>query len=57
MGDTADMQTANAAAMYPLGALWGFRKAEELLAAGQGLVACPGRSPQLLAPTAICHVS
>jgi phosphoglycolate phosphatase len=35
LGDTAtDMQTAVAAGMVPLGALWGFRKADELLAAG-----------------------
>jgi phosphoglycolate phosphatase len=33
LGDSAtDMQTAVAANMYPLGALWGFRTAEELLA-------------------------
>lgn len=31
IGDTGiDMQTANAAGMYPVGALWGFRTAEEL---------------------------
>lgn len=35
MGDTyADMQTAVSAGMYPAGALWGFREAPELLAAG-----------------------
>ncbi len=35
VGDTnTDMQTAVAAGMYPVGALWGFRKAEELLANG-----------------------
>ena len=35
VGDTAtDMLTARAAAMYPIGALWGFRDAEELLASG-----------------------
>jgi phosphoglycolate phosphatase len=35
LGDTnTDMQTAVAAGMYPLGALWGFRTAEELLANG-----------------------
>jgi phosphoglycolate phosphatase len=35
LGDTAtDMQTAIAAGMYPLGALWGFRTEEELRAAG-----------------------
>ncbi|NJN93606.1 MAG: HAD family hydrolase [Anaerolineales bacterium] len=31
LGDTAtDMQTARAAGMFPVGALWGFRSAEEL---------------------------
>jgi len=35
VGDTAtDMQTATAAGMYPVGALWGFRTADELQAAG-----------------------
>lgn len=35
LGDTAtDMRTAVAAGMHPLGALWGFRTAEELLANG-----------------------
>lgn len=35
LGDTdTDMQTAVAAGMVPLGALWGFRGAEELLANG-----------------------
>ena len=35
LGDTAtDMLTANAAGMYALGALWGFRNAEELLSSG-----------------------
>jgi len=35
LGDSAtDMQTAVAANMYPVGALWGFRTAEELLAGG-----------------------
>jgi phosphoglycolate phosphatase len=35
VGDSdIDMQTANAAGMYPAGALWGFRTAEELLANG-----------------------
>ena len=35
VGDTnTDMQTANAAGMYAVGALWGFRTAEELLANG-----------------------
>ena len=35
MGDTGiDMQTAQAAGMFPIGALWGFRTADELHAAG-----------------------
>jgi phosphoglycolate phosphatase len=35
LGDTdTDMQTAVAAGMFPVGALWGFRDAEELLASG-----------------------
>ena len=35
VGDTnTDMQTATAAGMFPVGALWGFRTAEELLATG-----------------------
>lgn len=35
VGDSeVDMLTANAAGMYPLGVLWGFRKKEELLESG-----------------------
>jgi phosphoglycolate phosphatase len=35
LGDTEiDMQTATAAGMYPVGALWGFRTGEELLLGG-----------------------
>ncbi len=35
LGDTnTDMQTAVAAGMFPVGALWGFRTADELLASG-----------------------
>jgi phosphoglycolate phosphatase len=35
LGDTnTDMQTAVAAGMFPVGALWGFRTANELLASG-----------------------
>lgn len=35
LGDTAiDMQTARAAGMFPVGALWGFRSAEELAESG-----------------------
>jgi len=43
LGDTnTDMQTALAAGMYPLGALWGFRPAEELAASGaKALIAQP----------------
>jgi phosphoglycolate phosphatase len=39
LGDTPiDMQTALGAGMFPVGALWGFRPAEELLAAGAKLL-------------------
>ncbi len=43
LGDTnTDMQTAVAAGMHPIGALWGFRTAEELLANGaRALIARP----------------
>ena len=43
LGDSAtDMQTAVAANMYPVGALWGFRTAEELLEGGaKALVQAP----------------
>lgn len=43
LGDTGtDMKTAVAAGMYPVGALWGFRTADELPAAGaKTLVAYP----------------
>jgi phosphoglycolate phosphatase len=35
LGDTdIDMKTATSAGMYPVGALWGFRTANELLAGG-----------------------
>ncbi|MFH0941780.1 MAG: HAD family hydrolase [Chloroflexota bacterium] len=35
LGDSAvDMKTASAANMYPVGALWGFRTADELLSGG-----------------------
>lgn len=35
VGDTnTDMQTANAAGMHAVGALWGFRQADELLSSG-----------------------
>lgn len=40
LGDTAvDMQTATAAGMYPIGALWGFRTAEELQNSGARFLA------------------
>ena len=39
MGDTGiDMQTAQAAGMFPIGALWGFRTAEELISSGAHLL-------------------
>jgi phosphoglycolate phosphatase len=40
LGDTnTDMQTAVAAGMFPVGALWGFRTAGELLATGAAALA------------------
>jgi phosphoglycolate phosphatase len=40
VGDTCiDMRTAVAAGMFPVGALWGFRRAEEMIAAGAELLA------------------
>ena len=33
------MQTARAAGMFPVGVLWGFRPADELIAAGAKLLA------------------
>jgi phosphoglycolate phosphatase len=52
LGDTGtDMQTAVAAGMYPVGALWGFREAAELRAAGAAvLIARPPELLRLLAP-------
>ncbi len=43
LGDTKlDMETARAAGMYPVGALWGFRGADELRASGAAaLIASP----------------
>lgn len=39
IGDSSiDMRTARAAGMFPLGVLWGFRGAEELIAAGAKLL-------------------
>jgi phosphoglycolate phosphatase len=39
LGDTnTDMQTANAAGMFAVGALWGFRTAEELLSSGAQVI-------------------
>lgn len=51
LGDSGvDMKTAVAAGMYPVGALWGFRTAEELLAGGaKALVSKPGDVLGLLA--------
>jgi len=44
IGDTSiDMQTACAAGMYPLGVLWGFRSAEELMAAGAKMLVAEAR--------------
>jgi len=44
IGDTSiDMQTARAAGMFPVGALWGFRPAEELIATGAKLLAAEAR--------------
>lgn len=41
LGDTkTDMQTARAAGMFAVGALWGFRSAEELLAYGAHQLIC-----------------
>ena len=40
LGDTnTDMQTAVAAGMFPVGALWGFRTADELIASGAKVLA------------------
>jgi phosphoglycolate phosphatase len=39
LGDTnTDMRTAVAAGMYPVGALWGFREADELREAGAAVL-------------------
>ena len=50
LGDTAtDMKTANAAGMYAIGALWGFRDAAELIAGGAAkLIAKPAELLELL---------
>ncbi|MGA2937241.1 MAG: HAD family hydrolase [Syntrophobacteraceae bacterium] len=50
LGDTGtDMKTANAAGMYAVGALWGFRNAEELIASGaRKLIAKPAELLELL---------
>jgi phosphoglycolate phosphatase len=52
-GDTAiDMRTARAAGMFAVGALWGFRTAEELVEGGADvLVALPLEMLRLLGPT------
>ena len=50
LGDTyVDMKTATAAGMYPVGALWGFRTADELLTGGaRELIEYPTELPRLL---------
>ncbi len=50
LGDTnTDMQTANNVGMYPVGVLWGFRDAEELLANGaKTLINHPSQILELL---------
>jgi phosphoglycolate phosphatase len=50
LGDTGtDMKTARGASMFPVGALWGFRTAEELKDTGaEVLVAHPSEVLQLL---------
>ena len=50
LGDSGtDMKTATAAGMYPVGALWGFRTAEELTACGaKALIQRPGDLLSLL---------
>jgi len=50
LGDTAiDMKTANAAGMYAVGVLWGFRDAEELISSGaKKLIAKPADLLELL---------
>lgn len=52
IGDTrTDMLTARAAGMIPIGALWGFRSADELLATGaQHLIEHPADFLPLLKP-------
>jgi phosphoglycolate phosphatase len=53
LGDTGvDMKTANAAGMFPVGALWGFRSAAELRRCGaRVLIRKPGELLQLLRPS------
>jgi len=50
LGDTAtDMKTANAAGMFAVGALWGFRDAAELIAGGAAkLIGKPAELLELL---------
>jgi len=50
LGDTSiDMETAVAAGMFPVGALWGFRDADELLSHGaRALIERPGELLALL---------
>lgn len=55
VGDTAvDMRTAHAAGMNAVGVLWGFREADELLAAGAWrLISEPMELPPLLAHSSL----
>jgi len=47
LGDTStDMQTATAAGMFAVGALWGFRTAQELTSSGARVLIA--RPPELL---------
>ena len=50
LGDTnTDMQTANAAGMYPVGVLWGFRSEKELIENGAKMIIDhPSKLPGLL---------
>jgi len=50
LGDSAiDIKTALAAGMYPVGALWGFRTADELIASGaKKLINSPGELLEII---------
>jgi phosphoglycolate phosphatase len=53
LGDTAvDMQTAAAAGMYPVGALWGFRSREEIVDGGARKLI---ERPEELLPIVACE--